>query len=338
MTASSSSHLLLLLSWRRRRPVQGLQGGAGGRPGLLLQGDDEDLDRLLHQQLPLVGEQQVVVREAVADGVVRTHHVEQGGEERQGVSEGSKTGRGQNVYLTHGGLSVSQVFRAVKGSSEGTCHVPQCRLMHSRQRSQFYFCPLLYDCFSEHFTDWQNRGVKKNVVSPASRLSGYMPHLIYLYYLYHGFIMDITRKIWMKCWRLGPIHYYVAGSNPGYKITWIFSLGSAVLGPQSVDISPPLTLFGLKWWFICAALIWLKGSSFDRDIKNSAQVLWRSEKLVLHFTATSFTIVSFSFFRPFCIMCLCNHTVWPLCHTGVKTRCTCLMQSEKEHLPDAAQG
>lgn len=171
MTASSSSHLLLLLSWRRCRPVQGLQGGAGGRPGLLLKGDDEDLDRLLHQQLPLVGEQQVVVGEAVADGVVGAHHVEQGGEERQGVSERSKTGGGQNVYLTHGGLSVSQVFRAVKGSSEGTWHVPQCRLMHSRQRPQSYFCPLLYDRFSEHFTDRTEESRKLLALGLASQVT-----------------------------------------------------------------------------------------------------------------------------------------------------------------------
>lgn len=31
----------------------------------------------------------MVVRDAVAHGVVGTHHVEQGGEERQGVSEGA---------------------------------------------------------------------------------------------------------------------------------------------------------------------------------------------------------------------------------------------------------
>lgn len=52
----------------------------------MLQGDDEDLHGLLHQLLPVVGEQQVVVGDAVAHGVVGAHHVEQGGEEGQGVS------------------------------------------------------------------------------------------------------------------------------------------------------------------------------------------------------------------------------------------------------------
>lgn len=63
-----------------------MEGGAGGRPSLMLQGDDKDLDGLLHQLLPVVREQQVVVRDAVPHRVVGTHHVEQGGEERQGMS------------------------------------------------------------------------------------------------------------------------------------------------------------------------------------------------------------------------------------------------------------
>lgn len=57
----------------------------------MLQGDDEDLDCLHHQLLPLVRGQQVVVRDAVSDRVVSTNHVEQGGEEGEGVS-GQKRG------------------------------------------------------------------------------------------------------------------------------------------------------------------------------------------------------------------------------------------------------
>lgn len=78
--------LLLLLSWGTCWGVQGLEGGAGGWASLVLQGDDKDLDGLLHQLLPVVWEQQVVVRDAVAHGVVGTNHIEQGGEQRQGVS------------------------------------------------------------------------------------------------------------------------------------------------------------------------------------------------------------------------------------------------------------
>jgi len=58
----------------------------------VLQGDNKDLERLLHQLLPVVGEQQVVVREAVAHRVVGTHHVEQGGEQGQGMSAAAKHG------------------------------------------------------------------------------------------------------------------------------------------------------------------------------------------------------------------------------------------------------
>ena len=60
----------------------------------MLQSDDEDLDGVLHQLLPVVGDQQVVVGDAVAHRVVGTHHVEQGGEERQGVSEREEVGGG----------------------------------------------------------------------------------------------------------------------------------------------------------------------------------------------------------------------------------------------------
>ena len=59
-----------------------------GQPSsIVLQGDDEDLHGLLHQLLPVVGEEQVIVRDAIAHRVVGTHHVYQGGEERQGMPE-----------------------------------------------------------------------------------------------------------------------------------------------------------------------------------------------------------------------------------------------------------
>lgn len=71
--------------------TQNLQSGSGDRPALMLQGNNEDLDRLHHQLLPQVRGQQVVVRDSVSDGVVGANHVEQGGEEGEGVS-GQKRG------------------------------------------------------------------------------------------------------------------------------------------------------------------------------------------------------------------------------------------------------
>lgn len=56
------------------------------RPAIVLQRHDEDLYGLLHQLLSVVGEQQMVVGDPVAHWVVGTHHVEQRGEQRQGVS------------------------------------------------------------------------------------------------------------------------------------------------------------------------------------------------------------------------------------------------------------
>lgn len=76
-----SSHLRLCIG-----TVRGLQGGPGGRAALVLQGDDEHLDGLHHQLLPLVRREQVVVGDSVTDGVVGANHVEQGGEEGEGMS------------------------------------------------------------------------------------------------------------------------------------------------------------------------------------------------------------------------------------------------------------
>lgn len=81
---------LFFFSWRWCRGVQSLKGGARSRPSLVLQSDHQDLERLLHQLLVGVREQQVVVWDAVAHGVVAAHHVEQGCEERQGVSAAGK--------------------------------------------------------------------------------------------------------------------------------------------------------------------------------------------------------------------------------------------------------
>lgn len=77
---------------------QNLQGGSGDRPALVFQGDDEDLNCLHHQLLPLIRGQQVIVRDSVSDGVVGANHVEQGGEEGEGVS-------GQKIDGDGGGLS-----------------------------------------------------------------------------------------------------------------------------------------------------------------------------------------------------------------------------------------
>lgn len=57
-----------------------------GKPSVVLQGHDEDLHRLLHQLLPVVREEQVVVGDAVAHRVVGAHHIQQRGEQRQRVS------------------------------------------------------------------------------------------------------------------------------------------------------------------------------------------------------------------------------------------------------------
>lgn len=51
----------------------------------MLQGHDEDLYGVLHQLLTVVGEEQVVVGDAISHGVVGTHHVEEGGEKGQGM-------------------------------------------------------------------------------------------------------------------------------------------------------------------------------------------------------------------------------------------------------------
>lgn len=47
-----------------------------GKPSIMLQSDNEDLHRLLHQLLPVVREEQVVVRDAVAHRIVGTHHIQ----------------------------------------------------------------------------------------------------------------------------------------------------------------------------------------------------------------------------------------------------------------------
>lgn len=58
-------------------------------PAVVLQSHDENLHRLLHQLLPVVREEQVVVGDAVAHRVIGTHHIQQRGEERQRVSAGT---------------------------------------------------------------------------------------------------------------------------------------------------------------------------------------------------------------------------------------------------------
>lgn len=77
----SASYLMLLYAGRRRRAM--------GKPSVMLQSHDEDLHCLLHQLLPVVGEEQVVVGDAVAHRVVGTHHIQQRGEQRQRVSVGT---------------------------------------------------------------------------------------------------------------------------------------------------------------------------------------------------------------------------------------------------------
>lgn len=45
------------------------------KPSVVLQSHDEDLHGLLHQLLPVVREEQVVVGDAVAHRVVGAHHI-----------------------------------------------------------------------------------------------------------------------------------------------------------------------------------------------------------------------------------------------------------------------
>lgn len=71
-------YLLFLHAGWRGRPV--------GNPSIMLQRHNEDLYGLLHQLLPVVREEQMVVRDAVAHRIIGTHHVEQRGEQGQGMS------------------------------------------------------------------------------------------------------------------------------------------------------------------------------------------------------------------------------------------------------------
>lgn len=74
----------------------------------MLQGDDEDLDHVHHQLLPLVRGQEIVVRDPVSHRVVSTNHVEQGGEEGEGVSGRRRGGnRGGQSVTTDGGVRFS---------------------------------------------------------------------------------------------------------------------------------------------------------------------------------------------------------------------------------------
>lgn len=68
----------------------------------MVQGDDKHLSSLLHQGLPVVGEEQVVVGDPVAHRVIGTHGVEERGEERQCVSAGeSRAGLRDAPLRTH---------------------------------------------------------------------------------------------------------------------------------------------------------------------------------------------------------------------------------------------
>lgn len=72
------SHLLFLHAGRGGRAV--------GNPSVMLQRHNEDLHSLLHQLLPVVREEQVVVRDAITHWIIGTHHIQQRGEQRQSMS------------------------------------------------------------------------------------------------------------------------------------------------------------------------------------------------------------------------------------------------------------
>lgn len=67
----------------------------------MLQRHDKDLYSLFHQLLPVVTEEQVVVRDAIAHWIIGAHHVQQRGKQRQSMSreKDMKTGLGNQVHL-----------------------------------------------------------------------------------------------------------------------------------------------------------------------------------------------------------------------------------------------
>lgn len=77
----------------------------------MVQGDNKHLSSLLHQRLPVVREEQVVVGDAVAHRVVGTHGVEERGEERQCVSAGESGAELQ-------GCSPGPASQATEGAAE----------------------------------------------------------------------------------------------------------------------------------------------------------------------------------------------------------------------------
>lgn len=80
-----------------------------GNPSVMLQRHDEDLHSLLHQLLPVVREEQVVVRDAVTHWIVGTHHVQQRGEQRQSVS-GDKDTVGTRDRVSESCASVCRIY------------------------------------------------------------------------------------------------------------------------------------------------------------------------------------------------------------------------------------
>lgn len=87
-----SYFLLLYAAWR---------GRAVGNPTIMLQGHNEDLHSLLHQLLPVVRKEQVVVRDAVAHWIIGAHHIQQRCEQGQSMSKhkGMRTKLVEHVLL-----------------------------------------------------------------------------------------------------------------------------------------------------------------------------------------------------------------------------------------------
>lgn len=92
------SYLLLLYA--------GWGSGSMRNPSIMLQCHNKNLYSLLHQLLPVVREEQVVVRDAVAHWIIGAHHVQQRGEQRQCVS-GDKDVR--TVFASHVHVCVEQL-------------------------------------------------------------------------------------------------------------------------------------------------------------------------------------------------------------------------------------
>lgn len=88
----------------------------------MLQGHNEDLYRLLHQLFPVVGEQQVVVRDPITHRIISAHHVEQRREQRQGVSVKKNIKNTSGNHKTNPGIPGVTLTGRAANESRHFCH------------------------------------------------------------------------------------------------------------------------------------------------------------------------------------------------------------------------